>query len=85
MLSHQDGCTQSRSACNDNGHVSAAPRMTSPGFLDILAVAHGGRGLTLTYVVDGVLMISKSAVDSARGLSSSHEPRRRKMGVRRSA
>ena len=73
MLSLRTNRERPIAACNDNGHVSAALNRESPTFLNLLAVAHNGRGLTLTYVADGVLMISKGIVDSARGCFPLHQ------------
>ena len=84
MLSLRNNDERLRTACNDNGHVSAALNRESPTFLNLLAVAHNGRGLTLTYVADGVLMISKGVVDSSRCPFPPHEPAERR-GVRQTA
>jgi hypothetical protein len=86
MLSHRTKHTRLRSACNDNGFVSAALDRKGSTLLDILAAAaHVGRGFTLTYVVDGVLIISATAAGPSRGQLPSHRTAEQKAGVRRTA
>ena len=59
MLSHRhDGC-RGKIALNDNGRLSVAWHQASPADVGIMAVASArGRSIDLTYVADGVLMIS---------------------------
>jgi hypothetical protein len=85
MLSLRNNDERPRAACNDNGYVAAAPYRKSPTFLNLLADAHNGRGLTLTYIADGVLIISKGTGVSSRCQFRCHEPAERNAGVRQSA
>jgi hypothetical protein len=68
MLSHwHNGCRR-ESALNDNGRLSGAWHDTSPGDIGIMAVANErGRSIDLTYVADGVLMISTWGGRTLRG------------------
>ena len=59
MLSDwHNGCRR-ESALNDNGRLSGGWHEASPADVGIMAVANErGRSIDLTYVADGVLMIS---------------------------
>jgi hypothetical protein len=59
MLSRQHSGQDRSYACNDNGRLSAALSDLNPAGTGILAVAgRGGCTVGLTYIADGVLIIS---------------------------
>ena len=59
MLSDRHDGRRGQIALNDNGRLSGAWRGPSSADVGIMAVARaGGRSIDLTYVADGVLMIS---------------------------
>ena len=59
MLSRQHSGHDRSYACNDNGRLSAAWSDLNPAGTGILAVAgRGGCTVGLTYIADGVLIIS---------------------------
>ena len=68
MLSDcHNGCRR-ESALNDNGRLSGAWHGASPADVGIMAVANeGGRSIDLTYIADGVLMISTRGERILRG------------------
>jgi hypothetical protein len=66
-----NGCRR-ESALNDNGRLSVAWHDASPADVGIIAVANErGRSIDLTYVADGVLMISTRGGRTQRGPFSS--------------
>ncbi len=60
MLSQRHTPLASHAACNDNGRLSVVRTEERPAGCGILTAAvPGGYGFILTYVADGVLIISK--------------------------
>jgi hypothetical protein len=60
MLSQRHTSFFAHGACNDNGRVSVARTEARPAGCGVLAAAvPGGCGFILTYVADGVSIISK--------------------------
>ena len=70
MLSDRhDGCRR-ESALNDNGRLSGAWHEASPADVGIMVVASkSGRSIDLTYVADGVLIISMRSAEGRYGRS----------------
>jgi hypothetical protein len=68
MLSVWHNGRRRESALNDNGRFSSAWHEASPADVGIMAVANErGRSIDLTYVADGVLMISTRGGRTRRG------------------
>lgn len=60
MLSQRHTSLRSHGASNDNGRLSVARTEARPSGCGVLAAAvPGGYGFILTYVADGVSIISK--------------------------
>jgi hypothetical protein len=67
LADRHDGCRRD-SAFNDNGRLCGAWHEASPAHAGIMAVASArGRSIDLTYVADGVLMISTRSADGRYG------------------
>jgi hypothetical protein len=88
MLSDRhDGCRR-KTALNDNGRLSGAWHGPSSADVGIMAVARaGGRSIDLTYVADGVLIISTPLAEGrlARFLPSGRPRELRTVRVKRHA